>query len=169
MELAYNEEMEQQEDTLQGRYLLFAISNEVYGIEIRYVTEIIGMQPISTLPEAPPHIKGVINLRGKIIPVIDMRVRFKKDEANYSDRTCIVVVETQEFSAGLIVDEVAEVLTIDDSEIAPPPKFEVGRGARYIRGIGKVNNQVKLLIDCASLFTEEEAQEIEEMKEGGIK
>ena len=78
MELAYDEGIEQQEDTLQGRYLLFAISEEVYGIEIRYVTEIIGMQPVSTLPEAPPHIKGVINLRGKIIPVIDKRVRFKK-------------------------------------------------------------------------------------------
>ena len=166
--LNQNQMTEEQEDTLQGRYLLFAISEEVYGIEIRYVTEIIGMQPVSTLPEAPPHIKGVINLRGKIIPVIDMRVRFKKKQADYTDRTCIVVVETQEFSAGLIVDEVAEVLAIEDSEIAPPPKFEVGASARYIRGIGKVKDEVKLLIDCESLFTEEEVQEIEVIKEGGI-
>lgn len=151
----FNHDTEQQEDMLQGRYLLFAISHEVYGIEIKYVTEIIGMQPISTLPEAPPHIKGVINLRGKIIPVIDMRMRFKKNEAAYTDRTCIVVVDTQDFSAGLIVDEVAEVLNIDDSEIAPPPKLEMGESARYIKGLGKVRDDVKLLIDCDKLFEEE--------------
>ncbi len=167
MEL-YNQEMGLQEDTLKGRYLLFAISDAVYGMEIRHVTEIIGMQPINKLPETPPHIKGVINLRGKIIPVIDMRIRFKKSEADFTDRTCIVVVETRYFSAGLIVDEVAEVLTIDDSDIAPPPQFEVGASARYISGIGKVNDEVKLLIDCASLFTEEEAQEIEGIEERGL-
>ena len=150
-----NHNTQQQEDMQLGRYLLFAISNEVYGIEIRYVTEIIGMQPISTLPESPPHIKGVINLRGKIIPVIDMRVRFKKDEADYTDRTCIIVVDTQDFSAGLIVDEVAEVLTIDDSDIAPPPKLEMGESARYLGGIGKVKDDVKLLLDCEKLFEEE--------------
>ena len=159
--------LEEMDDALQGRYLLFGISDEVYGVPIRNVTEIIGMQPVRTLPETSSHIKGVINLRGKIIPVIDMRLRFKKPAADYTDRTCIVVVETRDISAGLIVDEVDEVLVIQESNIAPPPKFDIGASSRYISGIGKVNGKVKLLIDCETLFGEEEAKKIEDAKMGG--
>lgn len=150
-------EMEFAEDTMRGRYITFALGEETYGIAIRYVTEIVGLQPISKLPEVPEHIKGIINLRGKIIPVVDMRLKFKKEPAEYTDRTCIVVVEVQGFSAGLIVDEVSEVATIGDEDISPPPSQGSGAACRYLGGIGKVSGEVKLLLDCERLFHEEEA------------
>lgn len=146
-----------EEDTMHGRFITFAVDQEMYGIEIRYVTEIVGLQPISALPEVPKHIKGVINLRGKIIPVVDMRLKFKKEPAEYTDRTCILVIDAQEISAGLIVDEVSEVITIDDKDISLPPSCGAGAGCRYIAGIGKVGSEVKLLIDCGTLFNDGEA------------
>ncbi len=164
-----NKKTEETDDMLQGRYLLFGLGDEVYGVHIRCVTEIIGMQPVSTLPEATAYIKGVINLRGKIIPVIDMRLRFKKPAAPYTDRTCIVVVETQHFSAGLIVDEVDEVLVIEEKDIAPPPRLDIGIGHRYLSGIGKVNGKVKLLLDCEALFDEEETKQMDLVRTGGSK
>lgn len=155
-----------EEDTMQGRFITFAVDGETYGLAIRNVTEIVGMQPISRLPDAPPHIKGIINLRGRIIPVIDMRLRFGKPIAGYSERTCIVVVEVRDTSAGLIVDEVAEVMAIEESEIAPPPDFERGGSSRCISGIGKVKGEVKLLLDCEALFNEEETQVLGEIRKG---
>lgn len=157
------EEMEFiEEDTMQGRFITFAVDRETYGIAIRYVTEIVGIQPISSLPEVPDHIKGVINLRGKIIPVVDMRLKFKKEPEEYNDRTCIIVIDTQEISAGLIVDEVSEVITIDDKDISPPPSSGSGAACRYLAGIGKVGNEVKLLLNCETLFSCEEAQIIKD-------
>ena len=150
-------EEEQQEDIMRGRFITFAVDRETYGIEIRYVTEIVGIQPINSLPEVPEYIKGVINLRGKIIPVVDMRLKFKKEPIAYNDRTCIIVIDTREISAGLIVDEVAEVIAIDDEDISPPPKQGTGANCRYLWGIGKVGSEVKLLLDCEKLFTESES------------
>lgn len=148
--------LEQEEDTQHGRYLTFNLGEEVFGLEIRYVTEIIGMQPITKIPEVASYIKGIINLRGKIIPVIDMRLKFGKEPAEYDDRTCIVVIDTQELIVGLIVDKVAEVMTIDDQEIVPPPDQRTGIRNRYIQGIGKVDDGVKLLLDCNMLLDGEE-------------
>src|SRR5690554_6663806 len=102
------------EDTLHGKYLTFAIGNEAYGIEIRFVTEIIGLQPITEVPEVPKYVKGIINLRGKIIPVIDVRLKFRKEPIPYDDRTCIVVIALDTLVVGLIVDNVAEVVSIGD-------------------------------------------------------
>ncbi len=153
--------MTNEADTMRGRYLTFALGEEVFGIGIRYVTEIIGMQPVNAIPEAPDYIKGIINLRGKIIPVIDMRLKFKKPSVAYTDRTCIIVIETASFSVGLIVDQVAEVLTMGDGDIVPPPSAWAGAGKRYLSGIGKVDGQVKLLLDCDQLFTVEESNDIE--------
>jgi purine-binding chemotaxis protein CheW len=152
------------EETLNGRFLTFILGDEVYGIEIRYVTEIIGIQLIHKLPEISGYIRGVINLRGRIIPVVDMRLKFKKEELAYSDRTCIVVVETGQTVAGLIVDQVAEVLTIED--IVPPPGLQ-GQKCRSINGIGKVNGEVKLLLDCETLFSEEETELWNQIQDGG--
>ena len=148
--------MEANEDTMRGRFITFAVDREMYGIEIKYVTEIVGIQPINSLPEVPDHIKGVINLRGKIIPVVDMRLKFKKEPMAYNDRTCIIVIDTHDISAGLIVDEVAEVIAIEDENISPPPKHGTGASCRYLSGIGKVGNEVKLLLDCRTLFNGEE-------------
>lgn len=150
------------EDTLKGKYLIFSMGKEMYGIEIRYITEIIGLQPITEVPEMPEYVKGVTNLRGKIIPVMDARLRFKKAVKEYDDRTCIIVLDTNDISIGLIVDSVAEVLTIKDEDIAPPP--ETGKGSHgYIKGIGKAGGSVKLLLDCQKLLTDEEFENLNSM------
>jgi purine-binding chemotaxis protein CheW len=149
---------EDQEDTQHGKFLTFALGEEVYGIEIIYVTEIIGIQPITQIPEVPNFVKGIINLRGKIIPVIDVRLKFKKNEVGYNDRTCIIVVDIQDTSVGLIVDNVAEVLDIPDENIVPPPDVKTGFQNRYIKGVGKVDSEVKLLLECNRLFEENEVE-----------
>lgn len=144
-----------EEDTLKGKFLTFRLGSEEYGIEIRYVTEIINLQPITVVPEVPPYMKGIINLRGAIIPVMDVRLRFQKEPKEYNDRTCIVVIHYEEVTIGLIVDSVAEVLAIANEEVVEPPNMNQ-TGQRYIRGIGKVNGNVKLLLDCSKLISDEE-------------
>ncbi len=157
----FNNAFEVEEDTQKDRYLTFLIGHECYGIEIRYITEIIGIQAITAIPELPEYVCGIINLRGKIIPVIDVRIRFKKEPKEYNDRTCVIVVDIRELSIGLIVDSVAEVLTIPEQDIVDPP--QVNRlSNRYIRKIGKVGNAVKLLLDCEKLLSENELENISE-------
>ncbi len=148
------------EDTQHGRFLMFALGKEDFGIEIKFVTEIIGMQPIMTLPEVPEYIKGVINLRGKIIPVIDIRLKFKKEPIDYTDRTCIIVIDADDLSVGLIVDNVAEVISIDDENIVPPPSAQTGAYNRYMQGIGKTGDKISLLLDCRKLFMDEDVQQL---------
>ncbi len=145
------------EDTQKGRYLTFKLEKESYGIEIIHVTEIIGIQPITEVPELPDYIRGIINLRGKIIPVMDVRLRFKKSFREYNDRTCVIVIDINELSIGLIVDSVSEVIAIPDTEIVAPPEINRG-GNRYVKGIGKVHGEVKLLLDCNKLLNDEESE-----------
>lgn len=154
MELA-----EQEDDTQKGKYLNFTLSSESYGVEIRYVTEIIGIQPITEIPELPEYIRGIINLRGKIIPVMDVRLRFRKPFLEYNDRTCIIVIDMNEISIGLIVDSVVEVIPIRDTEIVAPPELNRS-GSRFIKGIGKVGMDVKLILDCEKLLDEDEVEEL---------
>ena len=155
----------EQEDTQKDKYLIFSIDKEFYGIDIKYVIEIIGIQPITEVPQMPSYIKGVINLRGKIIPVMDVRIKFKKEEKNYDDRTCIIVVEIDGLSIGLIIDTVLEVSSISEEHISSPPRINKKheKTNKYIKGIGKVENEVRLLIDCNKLV-EEEVEEILIMK-----
>ncbi|MFT8351411.1 chemotaxis protein CheW [Clostridium saccharoperbutylacetonicum] len=158
--------VESEEDTQKDKYLIFSIGNECYGIDIKYVTEIIGIEPITAVPELPNYIKGVINLRGKIIPVMDVRLRFKKEQKEYDDRTCIVVVEIGNVNIGLIIDRVLEVVNIDESNISPPPKINSNKdnANKYIKGIGKIQNEVRLLIDCHKLLEEDEIEEIKSVE-----
>jgi purine-binding chemotaxis protein CheW len=156
-------QVEMEEDTQRGRFLTFSLGKETYGIEIKYVTEIIGIQAITELPELPEYIKGIINLRGKIIPVMDVRLRFRKNSRDYNDRTCIIVIDIMELSIGLIVDSVSEVLSIDDQDIVEPPQMNKGQHNKYIKNIGKVGNEVKLLLDCEKLLTEEDLDGIGEV------
>ncbi|MDP4152999.1 MAG: chemotaxis protein CheW [Bacillota bacterium] len=149
----------EEEDTQKGKYLTFLIGSETFGIEIRYVTEIIGIQPITEMPELPKYVKGIINLRGKIIPVMDIRLRFKKQFKQYDGKTCVIVIDIENLSIGLIVDSVSEVLSIPDEEIVPPPELS-GNSSKYIKGIGKADNEVKLLLDCNKLLSEEEIDNI---------
>lgn len=147
--------MEEEEDTQKGKYLTFLLDNESYGIGINNVTEIIGIQPITLVPELPDYIRGIINLRGKIIPVMDVRLRFKKAFREYNDRTCIIVIDINDLSIGLIVDSVSEVLVIPDQDIIPPPSLNKINN-KYIKGIGKTDNQVKLILDCDKLIGEDD-------------
>ncbi len=145
-----------EEDTQKGRFLTFNLDRESYGIEITHVTEIIGIQPITEIPELPDYIKGIVNLRGKIIPVMDVRLRFRKSSREYNDRTCVIVIDIGDISIGLIVDSVSEVIAIPDTEIVAPPQVSKG-GNKYVKGIGKVHGEVKLLLDCNKLLNEEDS------------
>jgi len=147
------------EDTMQGKFLTFTLGEESYGIDILYVTEIIGIQPITIVPEYPEFIRGIINLRGNIIPVMDMRSKFKKDLIEYNDRTCVVVVNIESISIGMIVDAVSDVLTIEEGNIVPPPMVG-GSGRKYIKSIGKYDDNVILIVDCDKLLSEAELLEL---------
>lgn len=163
MELNTNNELQKKEDTQKGKFLTFSLGADFFGIEIKYVTEIIGIQTITEVPELPEYIKGIINLRGKIIPVMDVRLRFRKPFKEYNDRTCIIVIEIRDISVGLIVDSVSEVLSIPDEQIVTPPEINEGTGYRYIKGIGKVGDSVKLILDCPRLLSTEEAGEMQNL------
>jgi purine-binding chemotaxis protein CheW len=155
--------LELEEDTQKGKFLTFVLGSESYGIEIKHVTEIIGIQAITEVPELPEYIRGIINLRGKIIPVMDVRLRFKKPFRDYNDRTCTIVVDIKEVSIGLIVDGVSEVVSIPDTEIVAPPDLNKG-GNRYIKGIGKIGSDVKLILDCEKLLSDEVIDNISEIQ-----
>lgn len=158
-ELMGKETDEREEDTQKGRFLTFNLDKEAYGIEITHVTEIIGIQPVTQVPELPDYIKGIINLRGKIIPVMDVRLRFKKNFRDYNDRTCVIVIDIDDLSIGLIVDSVSEVIAIPNTEIVAPP--EVGKGGnKYVKGIGKVHSDVILLLDCNRLLNDEDTENL---------
>ena len=154
---------DQEEDTQKGKYLTFSLGKEEYGIEIKHVTEIVGLQSITEVPELPGYVKGIINLRGKIIPVIDVRLRFKKEAREYNDRTCTIVIEVKDISVGLIVDTVAEVLSIGEENIVPPPKLNSSYHQKYIKGIGKAGNNVKLLLDCDKLLSDDEIEDFSKL------
>jgi len=160
-EIAANE-LEVGEDTQKDKFLTFSLGTEVYGIEIKFVTEIIGMQFVTEIPDLPEYVKGIINLRGKIIPVIDVRLRFKKVYREYNDRTCIVVVDIKDVTVGLIVDAVDEVLIIGEQEIVLPPQFDNGSyHQHFIKGIGKVGKDVKLILDSDRLLSDNEINSLE--------
>ena len=142
------------EDTQKDKYLAFHLGSEAYGIEIRHVKEIIGIQKITLIPEMPDHIKGVINLRGKIIPVMDVRIRFRLDERAYDERTCIVVVDIRDAAMGLVVDTVSEVADIPESRIEPAASLNGSGGSAFIKGIGKLADDIKIILDADKLVYE---------------
>jgi purine-binding chemotaxis protein CheW len=150
------------EDTQANKYLFFKIDRESYGIGIRHVIEIVELQRISAVPDMPEYVKGVINLRGKVIPVVDLRLRFGMNERAYDDRTCIVVSEIGGVSLGFIVDTVEEVLEIPETQVEPAPRFKTVSGReRYIAGMGKVGELVKILLDVEKLVRDEDVRAIE--------
>ena len=151
---------DEDEDAQKDKFLTFRVGEEDYGIDIRYVTEIIGIQKITEVPDMPGFVKGVINLRGKVIPVMDVRTRFSLESREYDDRTCIMVVNINDLSIGLIVDRVIEVMDIPESHIEPPPRMGIGVKSRYIKGMGKVGEEVKILLDVNKLLFEEELMQI---------
>ncbi|MDR1029128.1 MAG: chemotaxis protein CheW [Clostridiales Family XIII bacterium] len=161
----YDEGDYEEEDTQNGRYLTFTLEENVYGVPIQFVTEIIGIQPITKVPETPDYIKGIINLRGKIVPLIDVRLKFGRVGIPYDERTCIVVVDVNAVSVGLIVDRVDDVLTIEEDKIAPPPENRLGFENRYIEGIGQVGDSVQLLLNVEKLLKHDEMEMVERISE----
>ncbi|MBN1932365.1 MAG: purine-binding chemotaxis protein CheW [Desulfobacterales bacterium] len=135
----------------EGKYLTFKMFDEEYGIGILKIKEIIGMMPINSIPQAPNFVKGVINLRGKVIPVIDLRQRFGMQQAQYDERTCIIVVEifarNKTVLMGIVVDSVSEVLNIKEKDIEDSPIFDVNIDTKYILGMAKIDGRVKILLD----------------------
>lgn len=147
---------EELEDIRQGKYMTFQVGTDVFGIELKYVNEIIQMQPVTPIPEVEHFIKGLINLRGKIIPVIDVADRFGKESFEYNDRTCVIVIAVKNIEVGLIIENIAEVVSIEEEDILPPPT--VGHGSiqnKFVRGIGKIGENVKLLLDPVKLLSDD--------------
>ena len=144
-------------DAQKGKYMTFKSGNECFGLKIQYVNEIIQFQAVTAVPETEDYIKGLINLRGKVIPVIDVRLRFKQEPFEYNDRTCIMVISVKSTVVGLVIDKIAEVVEIKEENILPPPT--IGRVEKmhhkYVYGIGKVGDSVKLLLDPDKLLNDE--------------
>lgn len=144
------------EDIRHGKYMTFQVGTDFFGIELKCVNEIIQMQPVTPIPEVEHFIKGLINLRGKIIPVIDVADRFGKEPFEYNDRTCVIVIEVKGVEVGLIIENIAEVVSIDAENILPPPA--VGHGSaqsKFVHGIGKIGDEVKLLLDPVKLLSDD--------------
>lgn len=134
------------------KYLSFYSADVEYAVNIKYVTDIINLLPITFLPKIPKYIKGIVNLRGKIIPVIDIRMRFGKETIEYTETACIIVMEYSDISVGILVDAVAEVSDIETASIMTPPKSNSAEISKFVSGISQKNNKVKLLINSMSLF-----------------
>ena len=162
---------ETEEESSIIKYLTFLLEEEEYGLDIKYVNDIIQFQKITKMPDQPEYIMGVINLRGNIIPTMDIRKRFNKEQIEYNDRTCIIVVEMHEEQVGLIVDTVSEVLAIENEEISDAPRFNNDFHNKYISGITKnkeKDDQIVILLDCQKLLKEEQINEIKENENLGF-
>jgi purine-binding chemotaxis protein CheW len=151
---------------LAGKYLTVALDSEAYGLNVLKIREIIRLQKITPVPQLPPYVKGVINLRGRVIPIVDLRVKFGL-KADFTERTCIVVVQVklpteQVVQMGLIVDSVEEVVTLTAAEIEPTPDFGARVDTSYLLGIAKVKGQVKTLLDIDRVVSPEAVQVIAE-------
>jgi purine-binding chemotaxis protein CheW len=139
-------------DEMQNMYLNFYVGEGVYGVEIRYVLQIIGLPEINAMPEMPMFMKGFINLRGNVIPVVSMRERFGQVEEPYNERTCVVIVQVGEREIGLIVDAIKETITIEPEKISPQPSTAQGENNAYIIGIAQLDTGVSILIDVQKMF-----------------
>jgi len=136
----------------EGKYLTFALGHEEYGLEILQVREIIGLMEITGVPQVPEYVKGVINLRGKVIPVIDLRIKFCMPKIDYTSETCIIVMNVDDLIMGIIVDRVCEVLDIAQQSIEPTPNFGSRLHTDFIKGMGKSGDKVKILLDIEKVL-----------------
>lgn len=145
-----------------GKYLTFVLDDRRYAFSIKSVIEIIGIQDITPVPESPVYMKGIINLRGRIIPLIDMRLRFKKEEIPYNKRTSIIIVRINEVDIGFIVDRVEEVTDISAEELSPPPVVTMDGASKYVMAVGKIKGDIVLLLDHDKLFSRSELRTLSE-------
>lgn len=144
---------------LSGKYLTFTLGTEEFGLEILKVREIIGYMDITAVPRVPHYVKGVINLRGQVIPVIDMRTKFEMETVEITEQTCIIVVDVVgskgRFNTGIVVDSVREVLDIESDDIEPSPDFNHDTDTSFILGMGKIEGDVKILLDIDKVLGSE--------------
>ncbi len=147
----------------EGKFLTFALGNEEYGIEIIKAREIIGLMEITTVPQTPDYMKGVINLRGKVIPIIDLRLKFAMPEVEHTRETCIIVVEVGSAQVGIIVDGVSEVTDIKGEDIEDAPNFKQEIDTNFIMGLGKTKQKIIILLDIEGVLTTEELKMVEEI------
>ncbi|MDI9496788.1 MAG: chemotaxis protein CheW [Bacillota bacterium] len=154
-----------EEDAQINKYLTFYIENQVFGIPIADVVQITGMQEIEEVPEFPSYAKGIINLRGIIVPIIDVRLRLKKQEIKYNERTCIIVTNIDGLYIGFIVDSVNEVTNIYNDNISEPPRVGNNHAITYITGIAKLDKKIVILIDLKKLLNEKEIESLELIKD----
>ena len=152
---------EEDDDTQKDKYLTFRLDEEDYGLEIRHVKEIISIQKITDVPDLPDFVKGVINLRGQVIPTLDLRLRFGLPPKEYDERTCIIITHMNEIPVGVIVDTVNEVLDIPPEMITPPPSVQKGVAHRFIQGLGRVGEDVKIILNAEKLLHEDELEALE--------
>jgi purine-binding chemotaxis protein CheW len=149
-------------DQRAGKYLTFALGKEEFAIQVLRVREIMGIQEITAMPQTQGYVKGVLNLRGKVVPVVDLRLKFELPELDYTERTCIIVaqIESREetLMIGIIVDGVSEVLTLRADDIEDAPDFGSGVATPYILGMAKIKNKVKILLDINMVFTTQEVE-----------
>ena len=149
-------------EVTEGKFLTFALGTEEYGIEILKVREIIGLMDITTVPQTPDYMKGVINLRGKVIPVIDLRLKFSMLEDEHTQETCVIVVEVNNAQIGIIVDSVSEVLDIKSTEIEDAPSFGQGIDTDFIMGLGKTKEKIIILLDIEEVLSSEELEMVKQ-------
>jgi purine-binding chemotaxis protein CheW len=151
------------EDTVKNKFLAFRVGDENYGIEVCHVMEIVVVHKITEIPDMEDFVRGVINLRGQVIPVIDVRLRFQLEPRAYDDRTCIVVVNVNDSMVGMIVDSVTEVVDIPADRIDPPPAVSRSPASRFVLGVGHVGEGVRILLDAGKVLKDENgaAEEIE--------
>lgn len=152
-------------DERAGKYLTFQLASEEFGIRVLKVREIMGVQEITAVPQTPHHVKGVINLRGKVIPVIDLRLKFGLPAAEYTQRTCIIVAQVSGEHAstvlmGVVVDGVSEVLNLSAQEIEDTPDFGEDIGGEYLLGMAKVKDKVKILLDIDRILSSQDLQKL---------
>ena len=154
-----------EEDLLSigGKHLTFLLCEEEYGIEILKVREIVGLMDVTTVPQTDSYIKGVVNLRGKVIPVIDLRLKFSMQEAEPTQETCIIVVEVNNTLVGVVVDSVSEVLDIKSSEIEKAPQFGQDIDTKFIIGLGKAKGKIVILLDINEVLSLEELETVEQL------
>lgn len=149
-----------------GKFLTFFLSTEEYGIEILKVQEIIGVMPITPIPRTPGFIKGVINLRGRIIPIIDLRMKLSMQEVKHTEETCFIVVKAHQMHMGVVVDKVSEVLNIASENVEDAPSMGQEIHTEYILGIGKAGGKVKLLLDIEKVLSDKDLEAIQTVHEG---
>ena len=145
----------EKKDDLEGRYLTFFIDDIIYGVRLLHVLEIIGVQTITKAPGVPEYIKGIINLRGKIVPVVDVRLKLNQPEKEYDERTCTIVVNIDDMPVGLIVDRVSEVISVNEDMLTPPPDSGIAVDSQILESIAKVDGSIVLNLDIGKLFISE--------------